>query len=391
MTDLGLKNGAGRNLLCVFEFPPSDIEWQMRDLAGQLQTQSPGIRVRFCAGFLRAYRPGGLTLSRLLNGAWVHGRAFGQILCGSYDAVLVRSAPPLIQLTVAVACGLRRIRFWVWLMDAHPEIEQVLWRERAALSAVLEGLNRLNRRFLRRAEIVIVLDEAMRRRLVPDRAESRMIVCPTWGRELPPLVADEDRGVDGGPEVLRLLYLGNLGFAHDLAALRRLLEVCVKRAPVELTFIGTPKSAIARIRDQSPGSRLKINELPHVPFVRLATLLRTLTLDYGLVALQERFAGLVSPSKFIGYLIGGVPVLYLGPPETNTAVACDHCGAGLRVDSALLAPENESRLIGRVFDLKSQAERRLAIPAAIAHFHAYDATFLAAQILERTGGGPGEK
>lgn len=171
-----------RKVLIVFEFPPGDAEWQNRDVADALRRQSPGLQVAFCHGWYAKYQAGGGRLGRVCNGLWVHLRAFFQILFGRADAVLVRSTPPLIQMTVAAACRMRGIPYWVWLMDAHPEIEYELWSGRPGAGAVLAALVKLNSACLRGAQIVIVLDDSMRHRLVPTLPDERVIVCPTWGR-----------------------------------------------------------------------------------------------------------------------------------------------------------------------------------------------------------------
>lgn len=183
----GESVAVGQRFLFVYEFPPGDAEWQLRDLAAGLVAQEPTLRISYCVGFLAHYVPGGLSGVRLLNAAWTHLRASGQILFGNYDAVMVRSAPPLIQFTVAAACAARGIPYWFWLMDAHPEIESELWAKRPVVGTIARGLARLNRSCIRHAELVIVLDEGMRQRLVSAGDERQVIVCPTWGRRQSPI------------------------------------------------------------------------------------------------------------------------------------------------------------------------------------------------------------
>lgn len=171
-----------RRLLIVFEFPPGEHEWQNRDVAEGLRRQVPGLQISFCHGWYAKYQAGGRRFGRLANGLWVHLKSFFQVLFGRYDAVLVRSTPPLIQITVAAACRLRGIPYWVWLMDAHPEIEYELWASKPGIGTMLSSLVKLNAACLRRAHLVIVLDDSMRHRLVSSLADERVIVCPTWGR-----------------------------------------------------------------------------------------------------------------------------------------------------------------------------------------------------------------
>jgi hypothetical protein len=178
-----------KSILVVFEFPPSDAEWQVRDLAASLRQHAPHLEISHCSGFVDRYAPGGLHPRRLLNGIWVHVRAFFQIVFGGYDVVLVRSAPPLIQMTVAAACHLRRLPYWVWLMDAHPEIEHELWRHMFLVGPMCGLLSKLNASCLRSAALVVVLDDGMRQRLIPGLNESRVVTCPTWGSRVAPASA----------------------------------------------------------------------------------------------------------------------------------------------------------------------------------------------------------
>lgn len=172
-------------LLIVFEFPPGDHEWQNRDVADALLSQDPKLQIRFCHGWYARYRAGGRRWGRIANGLWVHLRALLQIVFGRSDAVLVRSTPPLIQITVALACRLRGIPYMIWLMDAHPEIEYAMWSSRPGLGCLLSLLVKLNAACLRGAQVVIVLDGSMRQRLVPTLPDDRVVVCPTWGRAAP--------------------------------------------------------------------------------------------------------------------------------------------------------------------------------------------------------------
>ena len=372
-------------ILFVFEFPPSEAEWQLRDLAAGLQARRPGLAISYCTGFAARYSPGGLHPLRIVNGFWVHLRAIGQILLGRYDAVLVRSAPPLIQMTVALACRLRGLPYWIWLMDAHPEIEQVLCQGKPVIAWVLGALCRLNRRGLRRAQLVVVLDQAMRRRLVPSVGADRVIVCPTWGREGLAKIKVPEQIETGEGSALRLVYLGNFGLAHDLPLLCRLLEACAARRKVELVFIGTAARSIEPFKGFAAQHGIAVSLRPHVAFSELPAFLPAMKFDYGIVTLNERFLGLLSPSKFIGYLAGGLPVIYLGPADTNAALVCDELGAGLRIGAGSFDSALGRDAIERIFNRESRRQMTQRVPNALAHFDRYNGEYLAGEIAKCTG------
>ena len=370
----------------MYEFPPGDAEWQLRDLARGLQALAPGLKVDFCNGFLKQYRAGGTSLIRVVNGAFVHTRALFQILFTDHDVVLVRSSPPLIQITVAIAAKLQGIPYWVWLMDAHPEIEQVKWAGIPGLGWLLGRVHHLNICCLKGAEMIVLPDQAMRERFAPLVGEEKIIVCPTWGNNSLQVNNVVPNSTDLPSHLgLRLAYIGNLGFAHDIPNICRFLNECSKRVQVELVFISAAVEAAERVRGGVNSLRVVVTIRPPVPFSGspgLSAVIRELDFDYGIVSMSDEFAGLLSPSKFIGYLEGDLPIIYLGPPSTNAAQICDRFNAGIRVDLA----EQDSH-IGRVIDLIVSRDcptiMRKGIAAALTHFAQYHGGYLAGEILQK--------
>jgi colanic acid biosynthesis glycosyl transferase WcaI len=372
------KNRFERWLL-VFEFPPGKHEWQLRDLGEALGRSSVTSRtVDYCAGFLTRYRPGGLSPLRLVNGLWVHLRAVVSILFGRWTHIVVRSSPPLIQMAVGVACRLRGIPYGIWLMDAHPELEAEIWRDWPLMGAPSGALARRNARCLERAEFVVVLDEAMRQRLVPHLPASRVVICPTWGDKRPAL---KHAAPPAPPQKtgLRLVYLGNMGMAHDVPGIVRLLRAAAKCGPVSVAFWGSGQKIVNRIARELTDCAVEFSVHPAVPFERLADELAPAGFHYGLVALQRRFAGLLSPSKYIGYLAAGLPVICWGPPGNNSAYVCDRLHAGARIDPKASDAELTSA-IDMILDEQRWLAWRANTAQAAQFFYQFGGEFLAAQI-----------
>jgi hypothetical protein len=368
--------------LIVFEFPPNEHEWQLRDLGEALLRTGRHRIVRYCHGFIKQYRPGGLKPLRLANGVVVHGRTFVSILLGRFDMVLVRTAPPLIQMTVAVACRLRGVPYSVWLMDAHPELEAEIWAGVPVVGWLARRLARANARYLERARFIIVLDEAMRRRLVAGLSADRVILCPTWGAHRPQV-----RGGMSSPEKssqsLRFVYLGNLGMAHDLPLLGRFLLACAKHRAVEISFFGTAKNGIDVVARAVAGSGITWKSAPAIPFEQLHLVLTEHRYDFGLVTLNAAFSGLLSPSKFIGYLVAGLPLVCLGPEGNNSADVCDRFGAGLRLESADMDAGVFAKHIQNLCDPGQRENMRRNAVTALQFFNQFDGSFLAAEIDAR--------
>lgn len=380
-------NFDGKKILIVFEFPPGDSEWQLRDLACALNLQAPGTQINYCYGVYKAYRPGGMSPLRILNGLFVHVHALLRILVGRHNLVIVRSTPPLIQLTVAMAARLRGIRYWIWLMDAHPEIEQVRWGRVPGISWLLAGLHTLNVYCLSRAQIVVVPDPAMQMRFEASIGHEKIIVCSTWGNGAITAMAPTSGGAASvasdtpNDATLKLAYIGNLGFAHDISLLCQFLSLCAGRRLVEIHFIGASAKSVDKFRLLLNNTRVAVILRPSVPFAMLPSIIHEAGFDYGLVTMSDEFAGLLSPSKFIGYLVGRLPIIYLGPAKTNAAIVCDEYGAGMRLDATTLCVA-EDKALDAVYSRTGADIMKERITAALAHFAQYNGDYLARAMLK---------
>jgi glycosyltransferase involved in cell wall biosynthesis len=74
--------------------------------------------------------------------------------------------------------------------------------------------------------------------------------------------------------------------------------------------------------------------------------------DLGLITLKENAAGLISPSKLNAYLAMGLPILYIGPEETNVAEAIHTFNCGFRVE-----PDNLEQMVNTLLSLLAQPEQ----------------------------------
>jgi hypothetical protein len=212
-------------------------------------------------------------------------------------------------------------------MDYHPEIEaRMLERHGVAFCASL--LRRIDRASMNRFEAVIVLDRAMATIAESRAGTNPVMVHPTWG-ERPhagPTPLEYTPGEDR--ETLRLAYSGNLGKAHDLGTFELLLRVLARRLTVELYVVGASREGNEQFQRIGAELGVKVTTHERVPFPKLRDLYNRWHIDAGLVLLSEGSAGLLSPSKFSGYIDFGVPIIYIGPSGTNTQEACTRFKAG---------------------------------------------------------------
>lgn len=182
---------------------------------------------------------------------------------------------------------------------------------------------------------------------------------------------------------LRFVYLGNLGRAHDVPLFLDFLQACAREIETEVGFVGTAEASLGPVREAAAARGFRVEQHPHVAFEQLPQKLPPLRFDYGLVAFSEKFAGLLSPSKFSGYLVANLPIVYLGPPGTNGAMVCDRFGAGRRLDRSSLAPEVLRGVLRAMLAQRGSAELTARVGEARAFFDRFDGEYLACEISRR--------
>jgi hypothetical protein len=358
----------------IFEFPPAD-DWMARTLIESLKGRLPGLEMTGIHGIFPTYRPGGLRPRRVLNLLWIYFRTALHLTLGRPDSVIVRSSPPGIQVWTQWWARVRGIPVICWLMDYHPEmearaLERKGWRRMSRL------LRRIDADAMRRFALVVTLDRAMAK-LARSRAGAITVTeHPTWGmhssRPAPPSPVAPTRG-----GALRLAYSGNLGAAHDLTVAGRLLAACARRSPVELYVIGASPAGIERFRAIGRSADITVVAHARVAFDDLPLLYHRWRIVAGVVLLAEESAGLVSPSKFSGYIDFGLPIIYVGPPDTNTAEICATFKAGFWLTNHASAADVDA-VVENLFDPARLSEATGRSDLAARHFQSFNQDSLAA-------------
>jgi hypothetical protein len=373
------------SVLFIYEFGP-DEDWMLGSLVRSLGSQVRGLEVQHIQGLFRTYRAGGLHPRRIVNLAWVYLRTALHLLTRRHDLVVVRTSPPGIQVWTSLLARPSGVPVVCWLMDYHPEMEARML-DRRGLGGGARLLRKLDSMAMRGFVAIICPDTAMSRIAAGRSNGAQIIEHPTWGPEDasgPTPMAHVPGGEDGP---IRLVYSGNLGVAHNLAPLRRLLASLVAKGPVEL-HVGS--SAEGNARFQELGKALGIPVVARsrrLPWNELRDLYSMSQIDLGIVLLADEAAGLVSPSKFAGYIHFGLPLLYLGPPDTNAHEVCSRFGGGFHL--ANNASEAEVEKLASAVSSKGPI-RDCAAGARLAalHFSRLNNESLAGRIAPMLAGSP---
>jgi colanic acid biosynthesis glycosyl transferase WcaI len=234
------------------------------------------------------------------------------------DLFVTQTNPPLIVPIVALAALLRRRPLVIIAQDIYPE---VMFAHGMAKRTSLAGkvLERVFAWAYRRATRVVALGSVMEERLIAKGvAAQRIVVISNWATGVDAIRKGPDNPlVDawGLRDRFVILYSGNIGIAHDVATPLLALSIALRTAPNAcLVFIGGG-SRLQEARDLAAtlGIEHAVQFRSLVPAAEMPLSLGVA--DIALVTLRENFAGLVVPSKLLGYMARGIPTVYVGPPS----------------------------------------------------------------------------
>lgn len=346
--------------LYVYEFAnrktdkiQEDNLWNIiRDYLIERQTQKDEIKFKCARGLIFKYTGNGYAYFRMLNFFFMHLAAPFLVFFERPKFIFVRTTPPLIQITYLILGKIIGSKTYVWLMDYHPLFGLRSTKTNSFMHKIWRVLTKLDKFSLKFAECVICLDDAMEK-LVKTRAPNvRTFVCPTFSLEKVERqnLAKECKHVDK----LSLLYSGNFGRAHDSETLGKLLKLLSAKVHVTLSYCGNSENSIRRFRELCKSTNTKFKTFARIEnYKDMGSFYKRENFDYGIVILDKKMAGIVSPSKFSGYTSFGLPIIYIGPTETNADLICSKFNAGISINNKhnieravekLLAPETQSSM-----------------------------------------------
>jgi glycosyltransferase involved in cell wall biosynthesis len=274
------------------------------------------------------------------------------------DVVVVMTDPPLISIPVAWVARCRTARVVNWLQDVFPEVAERL--EVSAVRPLARPLRWLRRHGLRGAAANVVIGSRMADVIAGD-CGTRPTVIPNWALE-ESLDPEGDRRAAG---VLRTAwglddafvvgYSGNMGRSHVLEPL--IDAATALRQDHRIVFLlsgdGAKRAALEVLVRQR--GLTNVHFRPYQPRSNLRAALALPDVHY--VSLDERLEGLVIPSKFVGVIALGRPVLWLGAPEgeVGTLVRESKCGVVVGSHDGAIVAEAIQKMVRDRAELSEMA------------------------------------
>lgn len=287
--------------------------------------------------------------------------------------VIAMTDPPLISLPAAFIAKRRGAFLINWLQDVFPEVAERLGVLRPG--RLLRTFTALRNQSLRQAAVNVAIGQRMAERVAANCGSSPVRVIPNWALEEPgeipsnnPLRRDwqlEDKFVVG--------YSGNMGRAH---ALESLLEAATRlKTQSHIRFLLIGDGALLPSLKAVAQARQLTNVL-FKPYQPRENLRYSLSLpDLHVVSLDERLEGLIVPSKFVGILAMGRPVLFLGAADGEIGGCIERSGCGV------VAPSTDATAIAGAIEDLAASPSRIAALAAGAHA-VWDREFRRSHVLD---------
>ena len=324
--------------------------------AGAVDDPIAGVEVRRVAGWFAFTRAStgkrALSYLGIFPALW---RAAGR-LRGPWDFIVTTSDPPLQVLLgpmLRLAKGGRLIQ---WSQDLYPELAEELgvlprggW--------VAGTLRALSTWGLRHSDRVVVPGRCMEQRLHERGVcADRIRVVPNWSD--PTRVRPIDRAANPfrveqglGADAFVVMYSGNFGLAHSFGEILDAAERLQSDRPAVRFLMVGDGPRLEAVREEATGRGLSnVRFLPLQPRGRLAESLSAA--DLHVVTMPDRLLGLVVPSKFYGVLAAGRPCVFVGPADSEVALAVRESGCGV-----VIAAGDSSGLTNAILEYSTDPAR----------------------------------
>jgi colanic acid biosynthesis glycosyl transferase WcaI len=297
-------------------------------------------------------------------------------LTSDADVVLAMTDPPVVGIAGALVATVLRRRFVYNIRDLYPDMAVASGLlNPGPLAAVWE---RLHRWALRRADLVVVLGDDMRERIVTKGIPPERVVVVRDGAPIPIIEPRTDHPV--AKEVRSgfrfvVLHAGNMGFYGAWETLVR-AAAPLNGEGAGFVFIGAGATA-ARVQALATSANGHIRFLPFRPASEVPHVLAAG--DLHVVTVRRGLEGVVVPSKLYGILAAGRPVLAVAPEGSDVArivrrYACGFVADPDRPDAvaqavreAMASPGNlaamgaRARVAAGDFEQKAQLDRLVEV------------------------------
>jgi glycosyltransferase involved in cell wall biosynthesis len=245
------------------------------------------------------------------------------------QTVIAHTVPPLLAIFIAFVCRLKRNRLIYVLMDVFPD--GLIRLNRLSEKNILVALwQKLHLQTFKISSRIVVIGRDMEEWLLsvyPD-GKDKISYIPLWQDDdlIKPVPFDENTFIIKYKLHDRFIvqYSGNMGLWNDMKTMGT--AVNMKPENVFFVFIGggmRKKELVDQLGEKSPDNALLIPFLPNYEFAYSVS-----ACHVALVSFRKDLEGMAVPSKIIGIMAAGVPVIAIVPVKSEIAriIIEENCG-----------------------------------------------------------------
>ena len=278
--------------------------------------------------------------------------------CGK-QTVISHTVPPFLAIVIAFVCRVKRNRFIYVIMDVFPD-GLIRLKKVSAKNILIIVWKKLHFSAFKFSDKIVVIGRDMHDWLLsvyPDGI-GKVEYIPLWQDDdlIKPLPFDEN------PFVIKyslkgrfvVQYSGNMGLWNDM----RTMGTAVNKRPdnVVFSFIGggmRKKELIDTFDKDNPENTLIIPFLPNNEYAFSVSACHA-----AIVSFRQGLEGMAVPSKIIGIMAAGIPVIALVPERTEIAYIINEEKCGYVVN-----PGDVDGLMRAIGELKNNERRRIEMGA----------------------------
>jgi glycosyltransferase involved in cell wall biosynthesis len=269
--------------------------------------------------------------------------------------VVTLTTPPMLGILGWFHKLFRNAAFVYWSMDLHPEAEIAAGLLKLG-HPLTSFIKKWHEKVLHSADKIVALSPNMKKRFsaysVP---EEKLRVISIWSdaHEIQPL--NQKEAQFQLPEKWQskciIHYSGNLGLAHSFHSLLSIMEAAQSDSDFGFVFTGGgPQMPVLKQYVSQLGLK-DVLFLPYVDRDKLSFSLAKAHIQW--FSLDEPFEGIAYPSKLIGYMASGRPVVFLGAEHADSAQVIQSADCG----KSFSLRESQS-VLNYLTYLKNNAEER---------------------------------
>lgn len=246
------------------------------------------------------------------------------------DLVLSADCPLLSQLVLQKASASMGAQFVFWLQDLFGEAlgAVVSRKNRLAGQVVSLPFKTLERQILRKSDNVLAIAPAFVDYVIScDVPENRIHLLPNWSPLSIPFVRKGDRwgAAHGLPDGRRVLYSGTLGLKHNPEILANLAaQLSGTDDHVVVVSEGEGRQLLETMKDERNLENLFL--LDFQPSADLDAIFDSA--DVLLAILNADASSFSVPSKILGYMAAGKPIVGVMPQDNFSSQLLNKSGSG---------------------------------------------------------------